>query len=107
MNNLRLYKEYSIKKNGEKIGKINALFDDDIQNSICLKSFEIYPQYRNKGYGTKALKDVIDNLKSKFDYIYCNVDKDNEIALHIYSKLGKVKDIGDYYQVVFYDKKKA
>ena len=104
MGNLSLYKLFAIKVNGKKVGTISAFFDNDIQNSICLKSFEVYPEYQNKGYGGSALRQVLDILKPKFDFIYCNVEIDNEHAIHIYSKLGKIKDVGDYYQVVFYDK---
>lgn len=101
MNNLSMYKVFAIKINGKKIGTISALFDNDIPNAICLKSFKIYKEYQNRGFGTKALKQVLDILKPKFDLIYCNVNTGNDRAVHIYEKFGKVKNTGDCYCVVF------
>lgn len=106
MNNLSMYKVFAIKINGKKIGTISALFDNDIPNSVCLKSFKIYKEYQNRGFGTKALKQVLDILKPKFDLIYCNADIGNERAVHVYEKFGKVKDMRDYYTIVFKDTNK-
>lgn len=95
-------KTFSIKKDGKKIGGIKASIYDG--KEIRLGSFEIYPEYQNKGYGTTALKNLIEKLKPDYNLIYCGVDKDNARAIHIYSKLGKLKDVGEYYMVIFYDK---
>ena len=105
MNNLSIYKVFAIKINGKKIGSISALFNNDVSSAICLKSFKIYKEYQNRGFGTKALNRVLDILKPKFDLIYSNVDIGNEKALHIYEKFGKVKDMRDYYTIVFKDTK--
>lgn len=94
-------KKFTIKVNGKKVGEIKATI---YGKQIGLGSFEIYPQYRNKGYGTKALKRLINELKKDYDLIYCFIDKDNDVALHIYKKLGEVRDVGEQYQAVFYDK---
>lgn len=94
---------FKILVNNVKVGEIKGKIYDDI-NAIGLGDYEIYPKYQNKGYGTKALENLIEQLKSKYDLIYCFVDKDNDRAIHIYSKLGKLKDVGDQYQFVFWDK---
>lgn len=96
-------KTFKILINNVKVGEIKASVYED-EKAIGLGSFEIQPEYQNKGIGTKALENLIEQLKSKYDLIYCFVDKDNERAIHIYNKLGKLKDVGDQYQAVFYDK---
>lgn len=66
---------------------------------------------RDKGYGTKVIKDLIDRYKNEFDLIYCFVDAENSGAINLYKKLGKVydedgpNDNGQYY-VTFWDKNK-
>ena len=40
---------------GKRVGKIGLSFYNDI-NALGLGSFEIFPEYRNRGYGTKAIK---------------------------------------------------
>lgn len=95
-------KSFSIKKDGKKIGEIKASI---YGKEIGLGSFEIYPEHQNKGYGTTALKNLIKKLKPDYDLIYCYVDRDNSKAIHIYKKLGKVKDVGKQYTATFYDKK--
>ena len=63
---------------------------------------------RGKGYGTQVINDIVSKYKSKYDLIYCFVDSDNEGAISLYKKLGKVydedgpNDNGQYY-VTFYD----
>ena len=65
---------------------------------------------RDKGYGTKVIKDLVNRYKNKFDLIYCFVDAKNSRAIKLYKKLGKVydkngpNDSGQYY-VTFLDKK--
>ena len=63
---------------------------------------------RGKGYGTKVIQDIVSKYKNEYDLIYCFVDSDNEGAISLYKKLGKVydedgpNDNGQYY-VTFYD----
>lgn len=65
---------------------------------------------RDKGYGTRVIKDLVNRCKNKFDLIYCFVDAKNSGAIKLYKKLGKVydkngpNDKGQYY-VTFLDKK--
>lgn len=97
-------KKFKITSYGNVIGEIKGDIYDDI-HAIELCDYEIYPKYQNKGYGSKALKKFIDQLKNQYDLVYCFVDKDNERAIHVYEKFGKKKDVGNQYQFVFWDKK--
>lgn len=63
---------------------------------------------RGKGYGTQVIKDIVSKYKNKYDLIYCFVDSDNQGAISLYKKLGKVYDEGGpndngQYYVTFYD----
>lgn len=63
---------------------------------------------RDKGYGTKVIKDIIKNNKDKYDLIYCFVEKDNKGAIRFYKRVGKVYDEdgpndNDEYYVTFWD----
>lgn len=101
-------KTFKIINNGKQIGEIKgSIYSEDKIKCIGLGSFEIYPEFQNKGYGTKALKKLISKLKPNYDLIYCFVDKNNDRAIHIYSKLGKLKDVGNQYMVIFYDRTKG
>ena len=52
--------------------------------------FMIDVRYQNKGYGTLALKMILDEMKSRFDCkeIYLSTGPDNERAKHVYEKVG-------------------
>ena len=95
-------KFFKVKNNGKEIGKYGLSFYDDIK-AVGIGDFEVYPEFRNKGYGTKIIKDIVDKYKNDYDRIYCFVDKDNKDAIRLYKRLGKVSDevtysqkIGDY-----------
>lgn len=66
---------------------------------------------RGKGYGTAIIKDIIEKYKNDFDLIYCYVNANNEQAIKLYNKLGKVyteygtNDDNEYF-VTFYDNRK-
>ena len=113
-------KFFKVKKNGKEIGKYGLSFYDDIK-AVGIGDLEVYPEFRNKGYGTKIIKDIVDRYKNDYDKIYCFVDKDNKDAIRLYKRLGKVSDevtysqkIGDYeyknkngqHYVEFYNKLK-
>lgn len=90
-----------------KIGEIAFSFYDDI-NAVGIGNFEISPEHRGKGYGTKVLEFVIDRYKKEFDLIYCFVDVNNDGAIRLYKKLGKVFDadgpnVNNQYYVEFYN----
>lgn len=49
--------------------------------------------YQNKGFGTKAIEAIIAELKAekKYDYVEICVDKANQAAFHVYTKIGFAK----------------
>lgn len=52
-----------------------------------------YSNVKNKGFGKKLLKDIIDNeKKSKTDFLTLGVSKNNEYAIRLYSGCGFVID---------------
>lgn len=55
----------------------------DVANKM-LSMFDIYEPYQNKGYGTEALKQLID----KYDIDILWVRSDNDNAIHVYEKCG-------------------
>jgi predicted GNAT family acetyltransferase len=77
------FKQFDILLNEEVIGSAEIKYPD-----MTLNNFFIYPEYRNKGYGQKALKDFIKN----FGITNLWVNPSNEAAKHIYQKLGFVLD---------------
>ena len=80
---------YNAIVNGKEVGKYGLSFYEDIK-AVGIGSFEIYPQYRNKGYGTTVIKQIIDKYKDKYDWIYCFVEADNEGAIRFYKRIGTV-----------------
>ena len=72
-------------------------------NALGIGNFMIIE--RGQGYGTQVIKDIVSKYKSEYDLIYCFVDSDNEGAVSLYKKLGKVYDEepSDSYYVTFYD----
>ena len=102
---------YCIDKNDEvvakcrnPIGKIGISTYDDI-NAAGIGSFEIFKPYRRMGHAKNVLKKLVKKLKSKYDLVYCFVDKDNYPALSLYKQLGKVSNhlnANGQYEVVFW-----
>ena len=97
---------------GKLIGYISFDEYDDVEGYNKVLGFGNFMILdRDKGYGTKVIKDLVNRYKNKFDLIYCFVDAKNSRAIELYKKLGKVydkngpNDNGQYY-VTFWDKKK-
>lgn len=67
----------------------------DVANKM-LSRFEIYEPYQNKGYGTEALKQLID----KYDIDILWVRSDNKRAIHVYEKCGFEIDESTMYSMV-------
>ena len=63
---------------------------------------------RGKGLGSAVIRDIVEKYKNQYDLIYCFVDAENQGAIKLYKKLGKVydeggpNDNGEYY-VTFWD----
>lgn len=94
---------------GQKVGQIGLSKYDDIK-ALGLGSFEIEQALRGQGIGRKIIEYIIDKYKSKYDLIYCYVDKNNEGAIRLYNRIGKVftditNEDGSQYYVEFYNNK--
>lgn len=72
-----VYKEFDILLDGEVIGSAEIKYPQ-----MTLNNFFLYPQYRDKGYGQQAIKQLVDN----FGVTNLWVSPENEIAKHIYEK---------------------
>lgn len=77
------YKEIDIILDGEIIGAAEIKYP-----SMTLNNFHIHPHYRGKGYGQEALKQIIDT----FGVTNLWVSAENDVAKHIYEKIGFVVD---------------
>ena len=64
---------------------IGYLYYSDIYERIEINQIEINSSYRNKGYGSKLLKYLIDNTNKS---ITLEVRKDNKPAISLYKKYG-------------------
>lgn len=67
------------------------MLDEDIDER-CLVIWRIMfpPQHQNKGYGTQAIKEIIHMARNsgKYDFITLDYVPENQIAKHVYEKLG-------------------
>ena len=67
------------------------LLDEDLEER-CLVIWRImFPiEYQNKGYGTQAIKQIIQMAResNKYDYMLIDCIPENTIARHVYEKLG-------------------
>lgn len=57
-----------------------------------LQQFMIDQRFQDKGYGTEALRKILDLLKEdgRFDCVEVCVNKEDASALHVYEKVGFV-----------------
>lgn len=67
------------------------MLDEDLEER-CLMIWRImFPEeHQNKGYGTRAIKQIIQMAKDsgKYDYIILDYVPENVVAKHVYEKLG-------------------
>ena len=70
----------------------------DYGSRLEIWSFGIFGKYRGRGYGQQMLKEAIELAGDKKLMLY--VEKDNDIALHIYEKAG-FQIIGNYGNVAW------
>jgi len=75
---------------------LGYLYYSDIYERMEINSFEVNPEFRNKGIGSKLMKEFTENTSKGVTLeVRCN----NESAIHIYKKYGfieKAKRIGYY-----------
>jgi ribosomal protein S18 acetylase RimI-like enzyme len=75
-------------------GQCSVYPSDRLKNAIEIWSFGIMAEYRGKGLGQQAVREIISlNTDKKTIVLFCH--KDNARALHIYQKLG-FKIVGEY-----------
>lgn len=69
------------------------MLDEDLEER-CLVIWRImFPEeYQNKGYGTQSIRQIIQMAKDsgKYDCLLLDYVPENEIAKHVYEKLGFV-----------------
>ena len=111
-NNSMMSNTKEIYINDKLIGYISFDEYDDVEGYNKVLGFGNFMILdRDKGYGTKVIKDLVNRYKNEYDLIYCFVDTNNFGAINLYKKLGEVydedgpNDNGQYY-VTFWDKNK-
>jgi len=92
------YHTYQFKEDGHAIGYV-ILDHIDSYDEIFLSSFTINAEYKNKGFGKKYLKIILEEL-NKFDitWLGMTVGKTNDVALKLYKSFGfeEPKDVAGY-----------
>ncbi len=90
-----LEKRYIILDANQRIGKIRV----NIENGIAyIYGFSILPKYQGKGFGGKALRNIVYSLSESTNSILLDVEIQNENALQLYTNVGfKVEQRQDYY----------
>ena len=82
---------------GTLIGGFRLKFIPD-KKAVELCDLNVFPVYRNKGYGTQIVKDLMESmfvtgkeaLKDHYQHFYCCVDVDNPDAQRFFSKVGRL-----------------
>lgn len=89
--------KYMVELNGETIGKINVEYSDD---SAYVFGFGILPDFRGKGYGKAALKEILRLINERNVYnIELDVACKNNTALNLYKYCGfEEKAVMNYYR---------
>ena len=79
----------AIEHEGELIG-FTMFGCEEEEEFYELCRFMIDIRYQNKGYGTQALRMILDEMKSRFGCkeIYLSTGPDNARAKHVYEKVG-------------------
>ena len=85
-----LYYEEGI---SEPVGKI-FYFDVNQRNRSCEFGYNIAPEFRNKGYGKKMLKEFINHMFTKENYnkLYCQTASFNIPSVKMLERLGFKRD---------------
>lgn len=89
--------KYMVELKGDIIGKINAEYSN---NSAYIFGFGILPDFRGKGYGKAALKEILRLINEKNVYdIELDVACKNNTALNLYKSCGfQEKAVMNYYR---------
>lgn len=92
---------YVIEHNGAFIGEVSANYschslpDEAIPNiRAYFEAFRLEKEYQGRGLGQRLMNYALDDLKSRgYTEFTIGVEDDNEIAKHIYFKLGFTEEI--------------
>ena len=80
---------FAIYSDEEPVGFM--MLDEDLEER-CLVIWRImFPaEHQNKGYGTAAIKKIVDLAREsgKYDFLIIDYAPENKIAEHVYTKLG-------------------
>lgn len=88
-------------KNNKIIGFIAFMY---IDNYLCLSEVQFDINYKNKGYLKDMLKEVIDRSdKSKYDKIYGNINKNNELSKNVFTHIGFKNPEKNRYEISYND----
>lgn len=101
---------YGIYKGKLIIGLVMVRDLDEEPACYDLQQFLIDARFQNKGFGTKALKQVLDILRDqhKYDCVEVCVDKSDTAAIHVYKKIGFMdagyvsEDLPDFINLMYY-----
>lgn len=79
----------AIEHEGELIGFTMFGFDEE-EDFYELCRIMIAKEHQNKGYGTEAIKMIIEEMKKRFGCkeIYLSTDPQNARGIHVYEKVG-------------------
>lgn len=84
------YRVYKIINEKEIIGTIELMNIDEVGKKATVGRFLLAPEYRGKGYGTKALACFVREifLHTNLELLDLYVFKFNTTAIHCYEKVG-------------------
>lgn len=93
---------YAIEHGGEFIGEITAIYSNHTLPTETIpyirayfEAFRVREEYQNKGLGQGLMEYAIDDLKKRgYSEFTIGVEEDNEVAKHIYFKLGFTEVVG-------------
>ncbi len=80
---------FDYEADGKKVGRYGLSFYENTKQ-LGLGDVEIFPEYRNKGYGTMMIRDIILKYRPDYNLIYCFCHKDNVRALKFWYRIGAV-----------------
>ena len=85
-------KVYAFEQDGVIVGTALVREFTDEPLGYDLQQFMIDRRYQNKGYGTKALRLLLEDLRREnhYDHVELCVKKADSEAIHLYEKLGFV-----------------
>ena len=85
-------KVYAFEQDGVIVGTALVREFTDEPLGYDLQQFMIDRQYQNKGYGTEALRLLLEELRREnhYDHVELCVKKADSEAIHLYEKLGFV-----------------